>query len=459
MGSGNTGVIKGYMPDPSEVFRGNEIDMNKAKHQANSNSFVMGLDILGNTATQFGASMMSQGLSNPDQIKSPEEIQNLIDTESIRGLKADEYGTTYAAKGSGPKGIQGKKNIPIEAEKGEVARNPNTGDAQEIGGKSHEQGGTVGIVKKGTQIFSDELKVGGKSMAKREERRTKALAKAEKDLKEDPNNVINKSTYQRILELNEYEREGDLRLQDAAKKLDESFNIVNEGLEKFSKGNSGVGDASFGELAGDFFGGFTPGDYMGLAGNIYQGVTAIQGARRNAASDTPNENLFEGFGDDAIETIDQASGMLKGQQASQVKNLNASRNSSVARGRNSARGVNQMRAMDLAVDVNHNKALEDMMTNYSKMMMENLFRKSSAQMQIGQVEAQGATNADIANRTDKDNNDSQMSVAQNAMGTAIQQTGKDLNTNKRSRMLDSMADQLSKHGLKILDNGEIVSNK
>ena len=62
MGTGNTGVVKGYMPNPSEVFRQNQIDLNQAKYEAASNPFVQGLELLGGVATQAGLSMASKGL-------------------------------------------------------------------------------------------------------------------------------------------------------------------------------------------------------------------------------------------------------------------------------------------------------------------------------------------------------------------------------------------------------------
>ena len=386
-----------------------------------------------------GVTSLKQG----EQYKVAKDPNNLMDIHNNKLIKKGR--SQYAAMGTGTEGVETED---VEVEGKEVLKSPDGEETIEMEGPSHEYGGIPIEAEVGTKIFSDQVKVEGETIAKRELKRTARLIRIEKLLEKDPTDLITKQSYERTKAQNEYEAEGDLMVQEYAKKLDSG---MDQGMKKFAKGGIVEG-------LGDFFSGFSPGDYLGLAGNAYQGMTALSGAKRNAAMDTPNENLYKGFADEALQTMGEAEGLVGQQQAAAKKDIQIARNRTKGRGRAQSRGINQMRSADLAADVSTNKAMEDMYSNFSKMMMENLYKKSGVQMQAGQIEAQGATAADIANRMDKDINDTNLGIAQNTMGQAIQMTGKDINANKKNRILTDLAGQLSKYGL-TYEGGTIVKNK
>ena len=249
-----------------------------------------------------------------------------------------------------------------------------------------------------------------------------------------------------------FEKQGQVRQMVEA--YDYAFGTDEEGIKAFGVGSDVWGVAKEGTKK--FAKGFTGGDLMGMAGTIYSGFAGRRDAMNNAATDTPNENLYEGFADEAIASVDQAGGVLDTQQALATKQVQLNQNKQLAKGRNSARGVNQMRALDAGAFVQSNQALENIYGSFSKMMMENLYKKSQLQMNKGQVEAQGATAADIANRKDKDINDSNLAAANQNFATSMQVTGKDLNANKTNTMLTNLTAQLSKHGLKFDGQGNII---
>lgn len=475
MGSGNTGVIKNYMPNPNEVFRQDKINADKAISTGASNPFVIGMDILGSMATQMGMGILSQGVSQGKGATPPPtgtavtgamvdiaKNKNIdINTGKPMGksvIQKDRSGAPWTesfAMGTDPLGTGAKVN----AEKGEVIETPE-GEMTELNGKKHKDGGVDIEVPEGTLIFSDQLVIDGKTPAERKKARENKLSLLLKKVDKDPTDLITKETYKRTKQNFDFEEQSDLMVQGFAKQLDDvtaAMGTDPAGTYANGTGPDGVDEeGTFGDQLGQFFGGFTGGDLIGMAGNVYSGLAPLLSAKKNAADNTVNENLFEGFGDEALDTIDQAGSMIQGQQDQAGKAIEVSKNKALTSGRNKARGINQMRAGDLAVNVNANKAMNEMYGDFTKMMMENLYKKSGLQAKVGETEAKGATAADIANRMDADNAATQIGVAQETLGRGIQTIGKDLNANKKNRMLVNLANNLSKHGLKFDNQGNII---
>ena len=453
MGSGNTGVIKGYMPDPSEVFRQNRIDQDTAISEAASNPFVIGLDMLGSLTTQVGMSMAggSKGEGNNlDFVKGAGGIQ-VENTNFKTGGLGGPTDTAYAAKGTGAKGVGG---IGVNVEKGEILETPE-GEMIEEGGNKHTAGGNDKVVPKGTLVFSDQLEIDGKTMADRKKARERSLSKMTKDLEKDPTDMIAKETYKKSKEKYDYEEKQDLFLQGVAGEMDKMHNAV------FGKGTSEEGvreyeDGTPLEGVGDFFSGFTGGDYLGMAGNIYSGLMPLLQAKKNAADNTVNVNQFADYGQDAIDTIDEAGSTIKGQQAQVERKLGINRNTAIQRARNSSTSQNVSRAMSLGADVKYNEALSDLYVDFSKQMTENLYRKAIAQSDKDAKVMTGAGVADIANRKDADNAATQIGVAQASMGQAMQQTGKDLNQNAIQKYMMEVYGEMFANPVKFNRAGDLV---
>jgi hypothetical protein len=269
--------------------------------------------------------------------------------------------------------------------------------------------------------------------------------------------MVSKETFMRTKANNELEEQQDLKLQSYAKHLDDVYNAAMgtdaNGVENYGWGTDAWGTVK--EGATDFAKSFTGGDVLSLAGNLYSGIAPLLSAKGNAATDTPNENLYKGFGDEALQSLDQAGEQIAGQKTIAENKINLNATSATNTVRNQSRGINQVKAGELGVFSKTNQAMDNLYGTFSKMMMDKYYKESALKSKIGQVEAQGATAADIANRKDKDVTDSAIAAAQGNLGTAIQQTGKDLNASKLNTILTNLSGSLFKYGLKF-ENGEIV---
>jgi len=432
MGSGNTGVIKGYMPDPSELFAQNDIDIAKAQEEAASNPLTIGLKTLGGIIASQGS-----GLLTPKGMSSNEEFVKESGGSTDNAIEMGD--SMYAAMGTGPEGT----GVEIEAEGGEVVETPD-GQQTELDGASHENGGIPLEVPGGTLIFSDQLEMGGQTMAERKKAREKRLSKAQKSLDRDPSDKISRETFKKVEADNQMEEQADLKVQGFASKLDKIYEKAMgtgaKGVQEYKDGTDGKGvDWNLPD--------FTAGDLTGIAATLYGAFAPMANTRKNRATDTPNTNQFEGFGEDALKANEQAGNELKGQQAKNLKDIQLARTSAIKRGRSSARGVNTSRALDLSADSMANKAMADVYDKFSKQMMASLNAKAGLENQQDQIVMGGKAQADLANRQDKDNYYTQMGADKVNAATMMQSLGKNLNVNKGNQDFLDLLPDLSEFGL------------
>lgn len=137
--------------------------------------------------------------------------------------------------------------VPIEAEGDELIETP-LGNIGELQGPSHEQGGINMEVPEGTKIYSDRLKLDGKSMADRKKAREKALARLEKLSSKRPNDLLLKNTYKRTQEVLSMEDSKDMAIQEAT-------NQIMNGKKKFADGGWAGIPYSYEEQPLDLYGG------------------------------------------------------------------------------------------------------------------------------------------------------------------------------------------------------------
>jgi len=455
LGTGSAGTVKHYLPTPAETMRENEIMMDKIEYDVANNPWTMALDTVGGMAIEYGMSMATSGAGGGGKkagFKGSTGVDQSF-TEGIDnptnfmggGAEGMETQTRYAAKGTGPQGT----GVEVEAEGGEVEQQPGQAPVA-LEGDLHSEGGIDRMVKEGTLYFSNQVKIGGKTAAERKKIREREMTKISKVLEKDPTDAVQKETFKRMTEKFEMEEQSDLKVQEFAKNVDKvydkammaAYGTSQEGVQKMGKGGEVGDETSFWDGTKDYLGSFTGGDIMSLAGNLYSGISGLNQAKKNAAENTVNENFYKGYEDEALKTIEEASGYIKGQQAEAGKDVAVRRNDAIARNRNSARGVNTQRAMDLGADVIANRAMGDIYTNFTKVMMDNLYKKSGVQEKAGQITAQEEKAADIANRMDKDNVDTQIGVAKESMGRAMQQTGKDLNQHSESEYMQNVYSEM-----------------
>ena len=117
--------------------------------------------------------------------------------------------------GSYAQGGQVPQNIPVEVEGEEMYEMPN-GQTGEFSGPKHENGGMPMSLPEGTKIYSDRLKVNGKTMAARKDKREANINKLERLLTKNPNDKFLKEALKRQQETNALQEQGDMQQQEMA---------------------------------------------------------------------------------------------------------------------------------------------------------------------------------------------------------------------------------------------------
>jgi hypothetical protein len=469
-----------YIKEPKEVLAENRIDIAEAKQESMTNPFGIGLDALGQMAMQYG---MSQGGMN-----SIAGI-NGADGEGGGGDAANAALMMLSKFALG--GMPGTQIV--EAEGGEVVTKAN-GQSVELEGNKHEQGGVNIMAELGDKIFSERL-VGpdGKTMAEREKLRQKRLSKLEKLLEKRPGDSALKNTLRRTASANEMEEHSDLEAQEAAKKqmlelagkdviqkaayglnLDPEFlmksmnalmsqnvggqnifgddNLASETGDKTISTDSKVSEETSatdilpGEQEDGAMAGMSAGDVTGIAGNMFSSIAPLINTMNSRATDTPNENHYQGFGEDALAANDAAKDSAKEINDTLKSDITKSSQAAKRSGRIGARGINTQRAMDLATEQGAQDSQTKAANQFAQQMMSILRQQSQLENIQDQVVMSGEEQKDLRDRADKDAHYSNIGQNLASIGQGIQQTGKDLNAVKQNEIIQKMLNQLSKYG-------------
>jgi hypothetical protein len=200
------------------------------------------------------------------------------------------------------------------------------------------------------------------------------------------------------------------------------------------------------------------GDYVGMAGNVFNAVAPFVNTINAAKNTKPIRNRYKGFGKDALDANEQAQNYLAAEQGRADADVDTTASTSYARNRNSARSVNTVRALDIATDMGKNKAKGANSSAFSRSMAGVLGQKGAITMRKDQMEAAGQTGADIANEQILDNFYTNMGANLTNFGTNVQGIGKSLNKAKSNQdNIDLMA-LLSQNNIKIARNkkGKLV---
>lgn len=389
-------------------------------------------------------------------------------------------------------------NVPIEAEGQEVIETPD-GQVGEIKGPSHENGGVDMNVPGGSMIYSDRISVDGKTMAERKKNREKTLSKLEKLLERNPQDKLLKNTLQRTLEVQEMEEAQDISIQQAASNSVNKFALGGEvpydfndpyflGLQDtamtmpdVSMGTNPItytptatepiyntpttaplsGTAPMQQPNYSSASGATTGDYVGMAGNLFNAIAPMINTMRNRKGSTPNKNYFRDFGRDALDTNTEAQDYVAGQRENALTSLRQQTNAAKASNRNNAMSLNTIRALDMATDLGFGKGLNGIYDAFSQQMMSLLGQRSQLENTQDQVVMQGEGQRDIADRQDRDSYFSNMAQNLTNFGTNIQGMGKNLNTMQGNKDMTSLMSQLSKYGLGFVrdSNGNMILAK
>jgi hypothetical protein len=205
--------------------------------------------------------------------------------------------------------------------------------------------------------------------------------------------------------------------------------------------------------------GLAAGDYVGLAGNLFNAIAPIINTNKNRAATKPNINRWLGFGEKAIEANDVSQDIAAGTLANKKTDIDTSANTARNRNRNSASSVNTVRALDIATDMGVNKARGGAEDAFAGTMVGLLGQRGQLENQQDQAEMAGQERMDVADKQDVDNYYSQMAQNLTNFGTNIQGVGKALNVNKSNNVNVKLISQLSRYGLTMDEDGNLISTK
>lgn len=542
-GTSKRGIVRNYIPDPSEALYQDQINRAGAQADSMSNPWVMGMGAIGGMALNFGMQGL-QGASLKD----------------MGGLGKNALNNYFALGG-----MTGRPGMD-EVEGGEMLQMPD-GTNLEAKGPKHERGGIDIPLPDGTTIFSDRIKIDGKTMAQRKKGREKRVQTLTELIHKEPLNEIHKNTMKRVQSQNKREEANDLYMQQVVGAMMNPAHKQSRGGQGFALGGyktndptdpysilpwqlsgsnipGAPGNASFGVFSSDInpagqgdyryddtmygtkiknpldnfnfgfptlskvntpyareedlnrkinyslppdphqagvpefrkkvdltksligdmpsgptgdtpmserlaglMGNVSPGDIAGMAGNLYGMFKPMQNTNRNRSMDRVNKNMFEDFGQDALDTISESKQFLGMVRDNQMMDLETDAKAARNRQRNSARGVNTMRALDFMTDMGVEKGKRGVMNQYAANMTNQLNRQAQLENQRDLRVMSGADKADIANRRDMDQYYTNLAQNISTKSEAMQQIGLILNKGADSREAHMLIGKLRDQGI------------
>lgn len=211
-GTGTSGIPT-YIPSPNQTLQENTLLINQAEAEAGNNVWTSTIiPIIG----QIAGSMASKGNFMAKQPGS----------EAIAAM--GNSGTTGS----------------IEVEGKEVLETP-AGQTTKVKGPSHEAGGVDANVPDGTKIYSDRIKVAGKTMAERKEAREKRLFNLDKTSATRTGDLATRNSVARSKEIIEAEEASDLAMQEMANAFTKmqtfAMGTGPDGINKYALGTGEAG--------------------------------------------------------------------------------------------------------------------------------------------------------------------------------------------------------------------------
>lgn len=385
-----------------------------------------------------------------------------------------------------------KKIIPVELEGDEMFETPD-GQVAKVKGASHAKGGVDMNLPEGTKVYSDKLKIGGKTMAERKEARMKKMMDILK--KADSNTKIGKRTGDRMMKSLMMEEQTDMAFQESLNGNSNKFSSGGlVGLEKFRVGPkdpfeldlTGIGEGvepitwktdNVGKIdpiktnlepiatgAETPSMGMTAGDIVGLAGQAVGQISQMANTIANAKATKKNINYWLGFNDKALQSNAEELDNINYNKATAMRDLGRklalSRNSARATARGSASSINTLRNLDLGVDtaadeamINANNQIE---SNAGSLRGQVMNQRTQLLSQKDQAVMAGEERRDLADRQDLDAMFSNFSENFAGISNATQNFGKSLNESKYRNDFLNILPQLNKWGIGMDANGNLT---
>lgn len=270
-GTNSNGVgPNNYIQTPAEALNDYNIMLAKAEAESLQDP-LLPIVAIGSQILQTGIGMAGSmgGAAKPTN----NAVNPAINTEAVNSFDFTK-GNQGAILGTGATAAMGMNDVQedVEVEGGEMYETPQ-GEVGEFEGPSHEQGGIpleVGQdVEEGTKVYSDRLKVGGKTLAERKEARERKIANLEKAASDKLVDVATKNALKRRMEAVQKEEASDLQFQEQVNNMQamadtmvKAFGTGMKGIQKYAMGTSadgiyfngtnseGITDPRYGEFSG-----------------------------------------------------------------------------------------------------------------------------------------------------------------------------------------------------------------
>ena len=191
---------------------------------------------------------------------------------------------------------------------------------------------------------------------------------------------------------------------------------------------------------------FSTGDLLGMAGNLYQAYTNKKSAEAEIATDQPNINPYENFGNDALDANSQSMKFVTQMMDRALKNAGLEANSAQKRGRGMSRSANTARAMDISINGNKGVADSKIYDVFAQQMMQLMGQKAQLENQQDAYTMQGREKQDLNDRADKAARFATMRDADMNIGKAVSGIGSNLNTAKSRTATEKLINSMSMFG-------------
>ncbi len=457
----------------------------------------------------------SGGEEDTEQYDNPQEDNSEGDTTDEENQNTFAFGGMKIKRRS----MYSMGGKTAEVEGGEVIETPN-GQVNEVKGPKHERGGVDLNLPEGTEVFSNRLKIEGKSMKTRKLDREKRTQKIKDLISKNPNSQLAKNTASRTMENINNENEQDMMLQKVAshiyappkdnseresKKyphggtigedrnpLEEYLNSINNttlppyssdiplrGTDYVGGIPSTMGNPSMVSSTDKINGipklgynapevksntpllrdNLTTGDYIGMSGTLLGSILPIINTKNNRAATPPNVNRFKGFGHDALADNSTAQNYLDVSRGNELKDIDTEVNSSYERNNNSASSINTARALNAVTNVNADKARSNTRANFAKQMIGVLGQRSQLHNIKDFREMAGQTQTDTENKADTDNYYTNLGANLSNFATGVENVGRNLNIGHSNKVDANLISQLSKYGLEFDKDGNLITKK
>lgn len=479
--------------DPSIAITRSQIAQAKAAQKAAGDPLATGLNMFGNLAMSVGQQMMQKGISEGGGADG-KGIAGFLNKN--QGAMDSLFGTMQGIEAGASFAVGGvAQGVPINAEGNEIVETPG-GEPVELEGASHENGGIDLTVPAGTEIYSQQLKgPDGRTMAARKKTREGKEAKLGKTLQVAPTDKLLRNAYKRTKQANAVVDAQDMNKMKIAQMITQMGEAYAMGgtVQKYALGgDTGYGEdgrfikpvidadpsdiptsqsiysdmnpsstkstSNFNLGLDNLFGNITAGDALGLYGQYKASTDPLKNTRAQRATDTPNINAYKDYGKRGLNELEKTKGYLEGQRASALGNLNLDRVAASSRNRAGARGINTLRSLDIATDVQAQKAKGAVNDQFNQ-MMAGIFDKAAGMMnQQDQMVMQGEAGRDAADRADKDAYYSAMAKDIATKNTGMQYIGKNINEMKTRNVTGKLLNKLSENFDVNAMTGEVSKN-